>query len=280
MKIKKSVLEKIVREELARHLRSLQEAGKESAPGVEDANKQGKDKADDKKKKDKADGKSPKVASDASTDPGADVTNVAKDVKKLPPPEDPQVDNELEKDVAGAEDSADVTGGKISKDVTGKTIQSLTMEPKSKTLPGAQEIVLTFKEVPDPLKILITSTGQVKFYYKSALHNTLGEAAGSPSPSQKLRAQHPEGPAKPGEVIKKTSKPGSFSLSNEEWQEWQTNPPNVLRIVSSIDGKPLATLTASDVKQSVMKARYMQGMAKGINSEVGWWLAPFKMGKK
>ena len=66
-----------------------------------------------------------------------------------------------------------MTGGEIASQVTGKTIQSITMEPKSKILPGAQELTLTFKEIPDPLKVLITKTGMVKFFMKNGIHNKL-----------------------------------------------------------------------------------------------------------
>lgn len=93
--------------------------------------------------------------------------------KALPVEDEPTADPELEKDVAdpeAAEDAEDITGGEIADQVTGKTIQSITMEPKSKTLPGAQEIVLTFNEIQDSLKILVMKSGQVKFYFKG-LHN-------------------------------------------------------------------------------------------------------------
>ena len=175
MKIKRSVLEKIIREELANHLKSLIEATPEKSPEVKTAH-------DDKKEKETTGGKgdkkkvtpqkAPTVAGkDKSKEPSAD----AEEPDELPTPEEP-ADKEIEKDVASgeedAEDAEDVTGGKIADEVTGQTVQSLTMDPKSKIMPGAQEIVITFREKPDPLRILIGKTGIVKFYYRG-LHNEL-----------------------------------------------------------------------------------------------------------
>lgn len=164
MKIKRSVLERIIREELASHIRSLTEANDEETDVV-DAEKQSK--TDKKKvgneKQDKADKNAQK-----KKEPEAD---------KLPVGDEPEADADLEKDVAEPdaeeEDAEEVTGGKIADAVTGKTIQSITLEPKSKTLPGATELVITFKEIPDTLKVLLTKTGQVKFHFASALHNVL-----------------------------------------------------------------------------------------------------------
>lgn len=168
MKIKRSELERIVKEELANHIRELTEAPKDDKePSVVDADneKKGKEKQGDKDNKKPAPAKKDKAPKEPE------------EPNELPAEDEPE-DAELEKDVSdddSEEDADEVTGGKIADDLTGKTVQSLTMDPKSKTLPGAQEIVITFREVPDPLKILITKTGQVKFYYKG-LHNSLGES--------------------------------------------------------------------------------------------------------
>jgi hypothetical protein len=56
--------------------------------------------------------------------------------------------------------------------VQGKTLQSITASPKSKVLPGAQEIELQFDGSPDPLRILVTKAGQIRFFLKG-LHNKL-----------------------------------------------------------------------------------------------------------
>lgn len=174
MKIKRSVLEKIVREELANHIKSLMEAPKSKKPGMEDA-EAGNEK-NDKKAGDKVD---PAVKPKKQAPIGAGKSPVKKDgspaADELPVAAEPEADADLEKDVAdpaSEEDPEDVTGGKIADQITGKSVQSVTMEPKSKLLPGAQEVVITFKEIPEPLKILITKSGQVKFHFKG-LHNKI-----------------------------------------------------------------------------------------------------------
>lgn len=61
--------------------------------------------------------------------------------------------------------------GAVNNDVSGKTIQAITIEPKSKILPGAKEIIISFGETTDPLRILATPTGAVKFYWRGGLHD-------------------------------------------------------------------------------------------------------------
>lgn len=175
MKIKRSVLEKIVLEELAKHIQSLREADEE--------------KKDDKPKADVADAEKDKKSDKKAAEPSDDPDNTAGGQKgkkgppapakdALPVASEPAADDSLEKDVAtddkkdDVENPDEVTGGEIAGELTGKTIQSITMEPKSKVMPGAQEIVLTFSQIPEPLRILVTKTGQVKFFYKG-LHNEL-----------------------------------------------------------------------------------------------------------
>ena len=63
--------------------------------------------------------------------------------------------------------------GRVQQELEGKSIQSISFEPKSKVLPGAKEVVLTFANSTDPLKILISKSGDVKYFFKNALHNKL-----------------------------------------------------------------------------------------------------------
>lgn len=259
MKIKRSVLEKIVREELTAHIKSVLEAKGED-PEVTDAEDEKKDSEKEKKPDAK---KAPEKAPEKSAPKKSEPKEL--DVEK--DPADPELDKEEEPE----EDAEDVTGGKIADDVTGKTVQSLTMEPKSKTLPGAQEIVITFREIPDPLKILITKTGGVKFFFKG-LHNTLGEAAGEVTPMPTQAAD----PTK-DIVTKKTNHADKFSMTNDEYLAWVKNPPKMLKITSST-GKPLANMTAGQIKKSLQRAAFMRGMAKGIGSDVDYWIAPIVRG--
>lgn len=185
MKFSRAKIEQIIREELTRHLRGLVEGP--DAP--DDTKKDKKDsKASSKKKKSPSKG-DPDVSDAASTspprrrDPGAPG---APPEPKTPDDDDPNVPpgspepQELDPDEPAdappepeeppPPESAEDT---VADQVTGKRIQSITVDPKSKLVPGASEIVLTFDEITDPLKILIAKNGVFKFYFRGALHNEL-----------------------------------------------------------------------------------------------------------
>lgn len=93
-------------------------------------------------------------------------------------PQEP-VDPELEDDGTEDEvdaidakgDAADDPSGAVNDEISGKTVQAITIEPKSKVLPGAKEVILTFNETTDSLRVLVTGTGQVKFFYRGQLHD-------------------------------------------------------------------------------------------------------------
>ncbi len=183
MKMKRSQLERIVKEELLKHLSEQLTEGEPKKAEVQDGD-------EDKKSKEKDGGKGEK----GKTEPQADVDNLTTKPKTTGKPagepgaeegepeeqelEAEPADDELEADVADPEaeeeeeDAEEDGQSDISDDITGKTIQSITMEPKSKMMPGAQEVNITFKEVTDTLKILITKTGSVKWYWRG-LHNEL-----------------------------------------------------------------------------------------------------------
>jgi hypothetical protein len=173
MEIKRERLRGIIREEL---LRMIKEAGEDKKPDVADAEQDSKGK--DSKKP--ADASASKVSAAPAKAPAKDAAS-AKDaaptkdaVPNELPVDDEPADAELEKDVNDPESESEeeVTGGKIADKVTGKTIQSISMEPKSKIVPGAKEIVLTFDQITDPLRVLVMKTGEVKFYFRG-LHNEL-----------------------------------------------------------------------------------------------------------
>lgn len=66
-------------------------------------------------------------------------------------------------------DAGEEPSGEINDDLSGKTMQAISIEPKSKVLPGSKEVILTFNETTDTLRILITGTGQVKFFWRNQL---------------------------------------------------------------------------------------------------------------
>lgn len=160
MRIKRTDLERIVREELLRYVKALVEGTDKEEPEKQDA-------ADANKEKEAGKKPDPKAPDDADEPPGMEEPGGEK--PEVPDEEDPS-DDDLAK--ADAEPGDDREGGKVHDEVVGKRVQAITMEPKSKILPGAQELVLTFDESPDPLRILITKTGAVKFFYRG-LHDTL-----------------------------------------------------------------------------------------------------------
>lgn len=136
MKINRQKLQRIVVSELAEHIKNLLEAP-------------------EKKDSDKEDQKN------NSPIKNVDVKKQEYQPKKLP------VENEPADDITNKEGKND-----ISDNVVGKTIQSITMEPTSKLLPGSKELTITFNEITDQFKILITKTGNIKFYFRG-LHNIL-----------------------------------------------------------------------------------------------------------
>lgn len=188
MRIKRARLEQIIREEFAKRIeRALKEA-----PLVADAH-------DDKKSKEKDGGKGERKKVSPSSGPETPGNTAKADTGKKPG-EEPKVSNkepakgsapakgeeapeqELDAEPADAKlDKADDAEsdepkskgeGDVSDEIVGKSVQSITMEPKSKVLPGAVEVVITFDQTPDPLRILIPKSGVPKFYYRG-LHNEL-----------------------------------------------------------------------------------------------------------
>ncbi len=169
MKISRSFLEQIVREELTEALRETDDEDEETegtpppkrGPSVHDASRTGK--AGDARK---GPADAMPQGSRARPDPiaGADDDDDA----EVPDVEDP-ADDEISADV----DDEDDGDSKLADELVGKTIQSVTMEPKSKLVPGAQELVITFNEIADPLRVLVTKSGEIRFFFRGGLHNLL-----------------------------------------------------------------------------------------------------------
>jgi hypothetical protein len=177
MKMPRSLLERIIKEELAAHLGSLLHEKQGTHPEVEDAEGTG----DETKTKAAGSGQPDNLAGKPSgkKDKGPkDAGEVPGDEEEKPADEDP-ADTDLEKQATGEEsaDEEDDEAGpadtdKVSDQLVGKTIQSVTANPKSKLMPGAMEIVIQFDQTPDPLKILVTKSGTVKYFYRG-LHNEI-----------------------------------------------------------------------------------------------------------
>lgn len=88
-------------------------------------------------------------------------------------PSGPSVDGDqpdpeaIDPDGVGGEEGS----GAVNDDLSGKTVQAISIEPESKVLPGAKEVVISFNETTDALRILVTATGQVKFFWRGQLHD-------------------------------------------------------------------------------------------------------------
>lgn len=168
MNIKRSVLEKIIREEFLQFAKTM----------LDEANVV--DAGDKKKDIKPADAMIPGGGSDAH--------EKAKSGKPEPK-DDPELDDEpdkktksAEEDLEDAEDNPEEDDSeeektspktvKVSRDVPGKKIQSITAEPKSKVIPGAQEVIISFDEDPEALRIIVTPKGTIRYVYKG-FHETI-----------------------------------------------------------------------------------------------------------
>jgi hypothetical protein len=191
MNIKKKNFDRIVREESAHWIGALLMLEKarendEKDPKKPDAPKiQGADKDSQKK-----DPKGP-ISKEVPGKPGPSQKQLDKPKAQAPmPPEDgpediapPEMDipDQGPEDDALAADAADDSpedpkekaSQKISDVLVGKTIQSVSEDPESKILPGASEIVITFDQITDPLKILVTKTGKRVYWFRGSVHNML-----------------------------------------------------------------------------------------------------------
>lgn len=168
MFIERRQLAEIIAQEVRLRLRELTEAGDDSEGG---------DGAKRKRPRkpttaDAEDSPSPKgkVPAGPRADPDADPEQAAPDG---PPEEDDGGDVDLSDDegIDQGGNAGEDPSGAVNNEVSGKIIQAVTIEPQSKVLPGAKEVVVSFNDSTDALRILITATGQVKFFWRGHLHD-------------------------------------------------------------------------------------------------------------
>lgn len=166
LKLKRNVLERIVQEELHRFIaEQLNEAPPSRGTVLDDEQTEDELPTPGGAPEEQLPTDSP--APEAGDEMG-DLPDEDTGGDELPTGEEP-ADDELEADVAGDEDSG-AEPGSVAAELEDKTIESVSMEEDSKIMPGAMEIVLTFRENPDALRLLVTKTGKVKIFYKG-LHN-------------------------------------------------------------------------------------------------------------
>lgn len=161
MEITREELSAIIVSEVRRRLRELVEASGED---------------DSTRKPKQSKGKQGKVPTTTSADQESDPAGPAVDGDRP----DPEAEDETTNDRPESDDTAaiDADGdageepsGAVNDEVSGKTVQAVTIEAQSKILPGAKEVVLAFNETTDPLRILVTPTGMVKFFWRGQLHD-------------------------------------------------------------------------------------------------------------
>lgn|SRR5574337_970386 len=85
--------------------------------------------------------------------------------------DDPEASDDEEDALDADGDAGEEPSGAVNDEVSGKTVQAITIEPRSKVLPGAKEVVVAFNESTDALRILVTETGEVKFFWRNQLHD-------------------------------------------------------------------------------------------------------------
>lgn len=173
MNITRQQLAQVVAEEVARRLRELHEAGQETEAGPDDEEEGGEESKSSKRDVVSADTEKP-AKGKAATGPKADTGSP--DASAL---DDSDDTGETGHSVDGDEPDPEAIdpegtdgeegGGQVNDFVQGKTVQSVALVPKSKILPGAHEVVFSFNETTEPLKLLITPTGTCKFLVNGAL---------------------------------------------------------------------------------------------------------------
>lgn len=168
MNISRKRLAEIVAEEVRRRLRELVEAPddpeeekpRRRKPGVASADQDDVPDTGDVGAPNDAVG-SPEVGSpEGGSEPDSDPAGPSVD-GDAPDPEAVDQDGDAGEDPSGA----------VADEVSGKTVQGLSIEPRSKVLPGAKEVVLTFNETTDSLRVLCTTSGEVKFFWKGQLYD-------------------------------------------------------------------------------------------------------------
>ena len=169
IKIRREVLEQIVLEELTRYLaEQLHEAAPSQGTVLDDPQNKSSESADQVPNP----GASPEepLPSDSPAPEASD--------QETPPEQgagEDDVDDDLAALDAGEEPPSEEEEGTLAGELSGKTIQKISIDEDSKIIPGVTEIVMTFRESSDALRLLITKTGKVKYFYRG-LHNALDSA--------------------------------------------------------------------------------------------------------
>lgn len=186
LKLKREDLERIVYEELTRYVAEQLTEAPHAGTVLDDEDELPPDPEQAPEEQMPDDSPAPEAGDPSEEEP-----------PELPTGEEP-ADDELEADAAGEEESQ-AEPGSVAAELEGKTIESISLEEDSKIMPGSLEVVVTFRENPDALRLLVTKTGKLKIFYKG-LHNDFG------SPVEQIPGEDEEdmdlgGEEEPGDEI-------------------------------------------------------------------------------
>lgn len=184
MKVTRTQLIRIIKEELARHASTLLEKDVNVVDGDDDrSEKEKRGKAETKPQND-PDNTSGKPKTNGSPSPdkgkdGGDKKKPASPAASSGKPKDPAGSKGLslkappvpepmeEPGVSAAQDTeADANGQGVGDQVVGKSILSFTANPNSPYVPGGTELTIQFMKDPNPFRILISNQGQLRYMYK------------------------------------------------------------------------------------------------------------------
>lgn len=170
MVIERAQLVEMIAEAIRERLAQLHEKG--ARPGTEDA-----EETDDDDGQDAGSSTDPKAKAELGNLENDPVANPKKPQDQQVPDLDAGDGGSSEDQARDERDALDVDGdaanepsGKINDMLSGKTIQSVTLNPKSEVA-GAKEVVLATNETTDVLRIVIHPSGKVQFLYRNQSHD-------------------------------------------------------------------------------------------------------------
>ncbi len=160
MKIKKSIVEKVLQEEIKNLLKNILEKN-------EKEDKETKNPTVDTVSSDKVN----------KTDKNKQIGNMAPKVSKQDKESDVD-DTQVNVDVKDPADvaldkSTDASASQVNKSIAGNVVSGVTSVPKSQIMPGYTEISVNFDGGKSPLKILVGSSGTIKYFYNGKIYNKI-----------------------------------------------------------------------------------------------------------
>lgn len=185
MDIKRSYLIRLVAEEVRTALQEFShgenEAKKKKGKRPETSDASDEPSKDEKPSKDakpvdEPPSEDPVAKGDGSYDTDGE-DEIDADPDELPGDDEMAADNadaaEDEADALDADGDAgqDAASGAINDQIAGRTVKSIALEPDSDLIPGSREIVLSFSDSPDILRVLVDDVGNIVFSWNGDLYD-------------------------------------------------------------------------------------------------------------